>query len=71
MSTTTTTIHEQRARTLLYELWYSYAEKLIERIITTVELDEKQIEALRRVSLRPNDFIVCIEGDMEEGGDEE
>jgi hypothetical protein len=68
MSTTT---HEQRARILLYELWYSYAEKLIERIIATVELDDKQIDALRRVSLRPNDFIVRIEGDVENASDEE
>jgi hypothetical protein len=68
MSTTT---HEQRARTLLYELWYSYAEKLIERIIATVEMNEAQIDALHRVSLRPNDFIVRIEGDVEDGSDEE
>ena len=54
---------EQKARALLYELWISYAEKLLEKVITITELTEAQADALRRVALRPNDFAVFIEGD--------
>jgi len=51
------------AHTILYELWYSVAETLFQRTIDAVELDEEQMEALRRVMLRPNDFQIHVDGE--------
>ena len=62
---------ERKARILLYELWISYAEKLLEKVIKITELNEEQANALRKVSLRPNDFIVRVEGDIEEEEEED
>jgi hypothetical protein len=61
---------DSRARALLYELWISYAEKLLEKVITITELTEAQANALRRVALRPNDFAIIVEGDIIEETDE-
>jgi sulfur carrier protein ThiS len=58
------TIHDTKARELLYELWIQYAEKLLEKVIKITELSEEQADALRRVYLRPNDFAVIVEGDV-------
>lgn len=49
------------AETILYELWYSVAESIFERVCRVTQLDEEQKEALRQVALRPNDFQVYIE----------
>jgi hypothetical protein len=46
------------AHIILEELWFSIAEKLFQRVCVATELDEEQIEALRAVALRPNDFQV-------------
>jgi hypothetical protein len=46
------------AHIILEELWFSIAEKLFQRVCVATELDEEQIEALRTVALRPNDFQV-------------
>jgi hypothetical protein len=62
---------DRKARILLYELWISYAEKLLEKVIQITELNEEQANALRRISLRPNDFIIRVEGDKEEEEEEE
>ena len=51
------------AHTILYELWYSIAETLFQRTISVVELDAEQIEALRKVMLRPNDFQIHVDGE--------
>ena len=51
------------AQTILYELWYSVAETLFERTLRVVELDAEQVEALRRVMLRPNDFQIHVNGE--------
>lgn len=51
------------ARNLLYEFWITYAEQLFERVVAAVDLTPEQVAALRRVALRPNDFIVHVEGD--------
>ena len=51
------------AHTILYELWYSIAETLFQRTVNTVELDAEQVEALRRVMLRPNDFQIHVDGE--------
>uniref|UniRef100_A0A6C0BGT6 Uncharacterized protein n=1 Tax=viral metagenome TaxID=1070528 RepID=A0A6C0BGT6_9ZZZZ len=49
------------AHHILYELWYSIAETLFQRACTVTELDAEQIEALRKVMLRPNDFQIHID----------
>lgn len=49
------------AEAILYELWYSVAETIFQRVCEVTELDEEQIAALREVSLRPNDFQIVIE----------
>ena len=51
------------AHTILYELWYSVAETLFQRTIRVVDLDAEQVEALRRVMLRPNDFQIHVDGE--------
>lgn len=62
---------ESVARMLLYELWYGYAERLLERVIAVTELDATQAAALRQIALRPNDFAVVVEGDATEEEEEE
>lgn len=49
------------AEAILYELWYSVAETIFQRVCEVTELDEEQIAALKEVSLRPNDFQIVIE----------
>ena len=49
------------AENILYELWFSVAETIFKRVCEVTELDEEQKEALRQVSLRPNDFQILIE----------
>jgi len=53
--------NESIAHNILYELWYSVAETLFQRVCEVTELNEEQREALRNVALRPNDFQVKIE----------
>jgi hypothetical protein len=48
------------AEAILYELWYSVAETIFERVCEVTELDEEQKQALREVSLRANDFQIKI-----------
>jgi hypothetical protein len=59
------------AKMILYEWWYAIAEELFERVCTVTELDEEQREALRAVSLRPNDFQILLEGTGEEATEDE
>jgi hypothetical protein len=51
---------KKRAELVLYELWYSIAETIFEKVCEVTELDSEQIEALRSVALRPNDFHIQI-----------
>jgi hypothetical protein len=53
--------NESIAQNILYELWYSVAETLFQRVCDVTELNEEQREALRNVALRPNDFQVRVE----------
>ena len=48
------------AEAILYELWYSVAETIFERVCEVTELDEEQKQASREVSLRANDFQIKI-----------
>ncbi len=52
---------EKVASDILYELWFSVAETIFKRVCEAAELDEEQIEALKCVALRPNDFQIRIE----------
>ena len=51
---------EIMAHNILYELWYSVAETIFQRVCSVAELDEEQIEALRKAALRPNDFQIQV-----------
>jgi hypothetical protein len=52
--------YEKIAEEVLYELWYEYAESLVERIIKVCELGPERAEIIRQLYLRPNDFLVEI-----------
>lgn len=51
---------EKVAENIIYEAWYTFAEKLFTRVVEVTGLNEEQAEALRSVVLRPNDFIVEV-----------
>jgi len=51
---------EEIAMNVLYELWFSIAESIFEKVCKVTELDSDQISALKGVALRPNDFQVVI-----------
>jgi hypothetical protein len=48
------------AENVIFELWMTFSEKLLARIIEVTELTYEQAEALKAVMLRPNDYIVEI-----------
>ena len=51
---------EKLSTTILYELWFSVAESIFKRVCEVTELDKEEIDALRVVALRPNDFQIDI-----------
>ena len=53
--------NEATAHIILYELWFSVAETIFQRVCEITELTEEQREALKSVALRPNDFQVRID----------
>lgn len=52
---------ENIARNILYETWFSVAESIFKQVCEITELNEEQIDALKAVVLRPNDFQIEIE----------
>lgn len=52
---------EKIAENIIYELWYSIAETIFKRVCDITELNQEQIDALKLVALRPNDFQIQIE----------
>ena len=56
-------VYHKKAEQILYELWFSVAETIFEKVCDVTELNEEQREALRSVALRPNDFHIQIESD--------
>jgi hypothetical protein len=58
------TMSHTDAHIILEELWFSIAEELFRRVCVATELDAEQIEALRAVALRPNDFQVTVEAQV-------
>lgn len=59
------TVDEKIAESVLYDLWFSVAEMIFEKVCEVTQLDDEQKEALRLVALRPNDFHVQIESDVD------
>ena len=59
------TVLETISENILYELWFSVAESIFKRVCEVTELDSEQIEALRSVALRPNDFQIKIVDESE------
>jgi heme-binding NEAT domain protein len=53
--------NEIMAHNILYELWYSVAETIFQRVCSITELDEEQMDALRKAALRPNDFQIQVD----------
>ncbi len=49
------------AQNIVYEVWYSVAETIFKKVCEVTELNDEQIEALKAVALRPNDFQIKIE----------
>jgi len=49
------------AENILYELWYSVAVSIFKKVCEVTELNQEQIDALKSVALRPNDFQILIE----------
>jgi len=47
---------------LLNTIWYTVAQRIVERIIEATQLDDDRAAALRRSALRPMDFQVMIDG---------
>lgn len=45
---------------VLYEIWFSFAERIFKRVVKIAGLDEEQEKALRLVALRPNDFLIMV-----------
>ncbi len=52
---------ENIAENIIYELWFSVAESIFKRVCEVTELDQEQIDALKFVALRPNDFQILVE----------
>lgn len=48
------------AQNVLYDLWYEYAERLVERIIEVCQLTDDMALLLRQIYLKPNGFTISI-----------
>jgi hypothetical protein len=53
-------VTDEAALDIIQELWFQYAERLLNRVIEVCDLDEEQANALRRREYRPNDFQIII-----------
>lgn len=51
------------AENILYNLWFTIAERIFERVSKETGLTEEQKNALKIVALRPNDFQIVISRD--------
>jgi hypothetical protein len=51
---------------VLYEFWITFAERLLQRVVEVTHLSPEQEEALRKVMLRPNDFIIYVKDSVDE-----
>lgn len=53
---------EHDAIRLLNTIWYTVAQRIVEKIIEATQLDDERAAALRRSALKPMDFKVMIDG---------
>lgn len=44
----------------IYDIWFSFARHLFGRVVEETGLDSQSAEALRKVALKPNDFIINV-----------
>ena len=49
------------ARNIIYEIWFSVAESIFKQVCEVTDLNQEQIDALKSVALRPNDFQIEVE----------
>lgn len=49
---------------LLEMLWYFTADRIVNKAIELYKLDEEKADALRRIYLRPGDYIVKIKNNV-------
>jgi hypothetical protein len=52
---------ENIARNILYEMWFSVAESIFKKVCEVTDLNQEQIDALKSIALRPNDFQIEVE----------
>jgi hypothetical protein len=50
--------HLRLGNSLLSFAWFQVATKIVDKAIRIYGLDEEQAAALRKVFLRPNDYVV-------------
>jgi|688.fasta_scaffold701716_1 hypothetical protein len=50
----------KNAQDILYNLWFTIAERIFERVSKETGLTEEQKNALKIVALRPNDFQIVV-----------
>ena len=62
----------EEAENVLYNMWFTVAEKIFKRVVQVAQLDEEQVRALKQACLRPNDFRILIRGvnDIDDSDDE-
>jgi hypothetical protein len=48
------------AQNILYNLWFTIAERIFERVSKETGLTDEQKNALKAVALRPNDFQIVV-----------
>ncbi len=59
------------AEDVLFNLWYTVAHKIFNRVVEIAELNPDQIRALKLACLRPNDFRIVINGITDNQNEEE
>jgi hypothetical protein len=42
-------------------MWFSVAESIFKKVCEVTDLNQEQIDALKSVALRPNDFQIEVE----------
>jgi len=52
---------ENIACNILYEMWFSVAESIFKKVCEVTDLNQEQIDALKSIALRPNDFQIEVE----------
>jgi len=52
---------ENIAGNILYEMWFSVAESVFKKVCEVTDLNQEQIDALKSIALRPNDFQIEVE----------